>query len=90
MANPILGAVPQIRRTLRHPDPAALRADLRDQIESLQTSASFAEVSDAAVQTAVYALCALLDESAAAAPWGGSWIDDGLLKELCGESGGGE
>ena len=34
MANPILAAVPQIRRTLRHPDPAALRASLRDQIES--------------------------------------------------------
>src|SRR5258706_5355799 len=90
LANPILGAVPQIRRTLRHPDPAALRANLRDQIESLQTSANFAEVSDAAVQSAVYALCALLDESAAATPWGGSWIDNCLLKEICGESGGGE
>jgi len=90
MANPILGAVPQIRRTLRHPDPAALRANLRDQIESLQTTANFAEVSDATVQSAVYALCALLDESAAATPWGGSWLDNGLLKELCGESGGGE
>ncbi len=42
IANPILGAVPQIRRTLRHPDPAALRADLQDQIDSLQTSANFA------------------------------------------------
>ncbi len=90
IANPILGAVPQIRRTLRHPDPAALRADLQDQIDSLQTSANFAEVSDAAVQAAVYALCALLDESAAATPWGGTWIDQGLLKEICGESGGGE
>jgi len=90
LANPILGAVPQIRRTLKHPDPAGLRANLRDQIESLQTSASFAEVSDAAVQSAVYALCALLDESAAATPWGGTWIENGLLKEVCGESGGGE
>ena len=90
MANPILGAVPQIRRTLRHPDPAALRANLQDQIESLQTTANFAEVSDAAVQSAVYALCALLDESAAATPWGGTWTDNGLLKEICGESGGGE
>lgn len=90
MANPILGAVPQIRRTLKHPDPAGLRANLRDQIESLQTTASFAEVSDAAVQSAVYALCALLDESAAATPWGGAWIDNGLLKEVCNESGGGE
>ena len=90
MANPILGAVPQIRRTLKHPDPAGLRANLRDQIDSLQTTASFAEVSDAAVQTAIYALCALLDESAAATPWGGAWLDNGLLKEVCGESGGGE
>lgn len=90
MANPVLGAVPQIRRTLKHPDPAGLRANLRDQIESLQMSASFAEVPDASVQTAVYALCALLDESAAATPWGGAWLDDGLLKEICGESGGGE
>src|SRR3990170_1156067 len=37
MANPILGALPQIRRTLKHPDPAVLRASLRDQLESLQT-----------------------------------------------------
>lgn len=90
LANPILGAVPQIRRTLKHPDPDGLRASLRDQIESLQTSASFAEVSDAAMQSATYALCALLDESAAATPWGGAWIENGLLMEICGESGGGE
>ncbi len=89
LANPILGAVPQIRRTLKHPDPAGLRASLRDQIESLQTSASFAEVSDASMQSATYALCALLDESAAATPWGGAWIENGLLKEVCGESDGG-
>ena len=90
MANPILGAVPQIRRALKHPDPAGLRANLRDQIESLQTSAMSAEISDATADTAVYALCALLDESAAATPWGGTWIDNGLLKEMRGESGGGE
>lgn len=90
LANPILGAVPQIRRTLKHPDPAGLRASLRDQIESLQTSASFAGVSDEAMQTATYALCALLDESAGATPWGSTWIENGLLKEVCGENGGGE
>ncbi|HUN67748.1 MAG TPA: type IVB secretion system protein IcmH/DotU [Burkholderiales bacterium] len=90
MANPILSAVPQIRRTLRHPDPALLRANLRDQIESLQTSAMSADVPDATVETAVYALCALLDESAAATPWGVSWAENGLLKEVRGESGGGE
>ncbi len=90
MANPILGAVPQIRRALKHPDSAGLRASLRDQIESLQTSAMSADIPDAPVASAVYALCALLDESAAATPWGGAWLDNGLLKEMCGESGGGE
>ncbi len=90
MANPILGAVPQIRRTLKHPDPAMLRASLRDQLESLQTSAMSAEIPDATAQAAVYALCALLDESAASTPWGLAWDENGLLKEVRGESGGGE
>jgi type VI secretion system protein ImpK len=90
MANPILGAVPQIRRALKHPDPAGLLANLHDQIESLQTSASFAEVSDETVEHAVYALCALLDESAAATPWGRTWLDSGLLKKICNAGNGGE
>jgi type VI secretion system protein ImpK len=90
MANPILGAVPQIRRALKHPDPLVLRENLRDQIESFETSAMSAEIPDATVAPVVYALCALLDESAAATPWGGGWIEQGLLKELRGESNGGE
>ena len=90
MANPILGAVPQIRRTLKHPDQAKLRANLRDQIESFETSAMSGEIPDSTVTPAVYALCALLDESAAATPWGGSWIEKGLLQEMRGVTDGGE
>ena len=90
MANPILGAVPQIRRALKHPDPAMLRENLRDQIESFETSAMSAEIPDSTATAAVYALCALLDESAAATPWGGGWIEQGLLQELRGETSGGE
>jgi len=90
MANPILAAVPQIRRTLRHPDPAALMASLRDQIESLELSAASGEIADDTLGTAVYALCALLDESAAATPWGQKWTEHGLLHALRGESGGAE
>ena len=88
MANPILAAVPQIRRTLRHPDPQALMASLRDQIESLELSALSGEIADDTLSVAVYALCALLDESAAATPWGQKWIERGLLHALHGESGG--
>jgi len=90
MANPILAAVPQIRRTLRHPDPQALMANLRDQIESLELSALSGEIADDTLSAAVYALCALLDESAAATPWGQKWTEHGLLHALRGESGGAE
>jgi type VI secretion system protein ImpK len=88
MANPILAAVPQIRRSLKHPDAAGLKASLRDQIESFEMSAASAEVSDETVSAAVYALCALLDESAAATPWGTDWTGNGLLHALRGEAGG--
>ena len=90
MANPILAAVPQIRRTLKHADPASLLATLRDQIEALEMSAISAEIPDDTVSAAVYALCALLDESAASTPWGGAWIENGLLQAIRGESGGAE
>ena len=90
LANPILAAVPQIRRTLKHPDAAGLRESLKDQIEALETSAVSAEIHEDTVSAAVYALCALLDESAAATPWGGGWIANGLLHALRGESGGAE
>lgn len=88
MANPILAAVPQIRRTLRHPDPGALLDGLRDQIESLEASAMSAEIAQDTVDVAVYALCALLDESAAATPWGQGWLEQGLLQQVRGERGG--
>lgn len=90
MANPILAAVPQIRRSLKHPDPASLLANLRDQLEALEMSALSAEISDDTVATAVYALCALLDESAAATPWGGNWIENGLLQAMRGKANGAE
>lgn len=90
LANPVLGAVPQIRRALKHPDPAQLRASLRDQIESLETSAMSADIPDKAVAAAVYALCALLDESAASTPWGRDWTEQGLLHELRGATDGGD
>ena len=90
MANPLLAAVPQIRRALKHPDAPGLLANLSAQVQTLEMTAITAGISDDAVGSAVYALCALLDESAAATPWGGSWIESGLLQELRGESGGAE
>ncbi|HYL89086.1 MAG TPA: type IVB secretion system protein IcmH/DotU [Burkholderiales bacterium] len=89
-ANPILAAVPQIRHALRHPDPAALRTSLREQVDGFERSAIAAGIPDDQMQTARFALCALLDDSVAATPWGREWAGKGLLKEVTGEDWGGE
>lgn len=79
-ANPILAAVPQIRHALRHPDPAGLRARLRAQVESFERTARAAALPEAQIDTALFALCALLDDSAQATPWGRAW--ESLVAEL--------
>jgi type VI secretion system protein ImpK len=89
-ANPLLAAVPQIRHSLRHPDPAGLRARLREQIDGFERSARAAGVPEDRVLTARYAMCALLDDSAASTPWGRDWATYGLLADLHGETGGAE
>jgi len=72
-ANPILAAVPQIRHSLRHPDPASLRDRLREQVGAFERSALAAGIARDEVREARLALCALLDDSAAATPWGRHW-----------------
>jgi type VI secretion system protein ImpK len=86
-ANPILAAVPQIRHALRHPDPAGLRARIGEQLDGFERSAVAAEIPDDRVQTALFALCALLDDSAAATPWGKEWATLGLLADAHGGNG---
>lgn len=81
-ANPILAAVPQIRHALRHPDAVGLRGRLREQLAAFQRSSSAAEVPAAQIDVATFALCALLDDSASATPWGADWMRSGLLAEL--------
>src|SRR5262245_4316188 len=85
-ANPILAAVPQIRHALRHPDPASLRKRLREQIRVFERVATAAQIGEAGRLSARLALCALLDDSAQATPWGRDWAP--LLAELHGEANG--
>jgi type VI secretion system protein ImpK len=89
-ANPILAAVPQIRHALRHPDPPALRARLRHQIGSFERSAKAAGATQWQLATARFALCAVIDDSAAATPWGRDWGSRGLLVEIEREASGAE
>jgi type VI secretion system protein ImpK len=77
-ANPVLAAVAQIRHTLKHPDPQALRARLRERIDAFESVARSAGDSDDAVAAARFALEALVNESAASTPWGADWtVDEG-------------
>lgn len=88
-ANPLLAVVPQIRQALKHPDPQALRASLEAGLDAFTRDAQAAGIVDETIEAASFALCALLDESAASTPWGARWADEGLLKERHGESDGG-
>jgi type VI secretion system protein ImpK len=83
-ANPILAVVPQIRHAIRHPDPAALRKRLLEQVRAFERTAAASQAAEAQVLSARLALCALLDDSAQATPWGRSWAP--LLAELHGET----
>ena len=89
-ANPILAVVPQIRHALRHPDPEGLRAGLRQSLDDFEREARAAGNDDATLADASYAICALLDESAASTPWGAGWAKSGLLAERHSDSKGGE
>jgi type VI secretion system protein ImpK len=86
VANAVLGAVPQIRQTLKHPDADGLRGRLARQIEALPEAARAAAIPEGTVLAARYALCALLDDAASATPWGGGWAQRGLLWRIEGAS----
>ena len=83
-ANPVLAAVPQIRHALHHPDPAGLHARLREQVDAFEQTALAGGATESDVHSARYALCALLDDSAAATPWGKQWTALGLLADASG------
>jgi len=91
-ANPLLDIVPQLRGTVQHPDPAGLRDYLAQNVKTFESRAKAAGVAPEKVVAARYALCTLLDETAASTPWGGSgsWARHSLLVMFHNENWGGE
>ena len=90
-ANPLLDIVPQLRATPRHPDPAGLRDYLAQNIKTFESRAKATGVAPEKVVAARYALCTLLDETAASTPWGsGVWATHSLLVLFHNETWGGE
>lgn len=91
-ANPLLNLIPQIRVMAQHPDPAQLRNYLVEQIQLFERRAREAHVAPEVVIGARYALCTVLDETAAKTPWGGggAWSRHSLLVTFHNETWGGE
>jgi type VI secretion system protein ImpK len=90
-ANPLLNMVPQLRATLQYTDPSGLKDFIAQNIKSFEIHARSAGVAPEKVIGARYALCTLLDETAASTPWGsGVWPKHSLLVMFHGEAWGGE
>ena len=91
-ANPLINAIPQIRHSVSHDDPARLRQQLIDQIRRFELSCQQSGLSYEVIIGASYCLCTALDEAAALTPWGsrGVWTSNGLLVTFHNETWGGE
>ncbi|WP_208717187.1 DotU family type VI secretion system protein [Pantoea cypripedii] len=91
-ANPLINAIPQIRHSVSHDDPARLRQQLIDQIRRFELSCQQSGLSYEVIIGARYCLCTALDEAAALTPWGsrGVWTSNGLLVTFHNETWGGE
>jgi len=91
-ASGLLGVAAQLRRTLSHPDPSALRDQLTSQVKAFEQCARSRGLVDNVVLPARYVLCSLLDESILDTPWGSQsvWGERGLLVTFHNETWGGE
>lgn len=91
-ANALLNAIPQIRHSVTHADPAGLRQRLIDEMRQFEMSCQRAGLPYEVIIGARYCLCTALDEAAALTPWGsrGVWPGQGLLVTFHNETWGGE
>ncbi|MGB5832696.1 MAG: type IVB secretion system protein IcmH/DotU, partial [Thiohalocapsa sp.] len=91
-ASGLLGAAAQLRVTFAHSNPSELLERLARQVREFETCARARGITDAVVLPARYVLCATLDESVLATPWGSEsvWGSRGLLISFHNETWGGE
>lgn len=91
-AHPLLNAIPQIRHSVNHADPAGLRQRLIDEMCQFEMNCQRAGLPYEVIIGARYCLCTALDEAAALTPLGsrGVWPGQGLLVTFHNETWGGE
>ncbi|MNQ40753.1 Motility protein B [compost metagenome] len=91
-AGPLLALLTRLRRTLSHPMPASLRAQLLAYLRQFEEQAREAGVVQDEVMLSRYVLCTALDEAVLSTPWGSGsdWGKQSLLITLHNEAWGGE
>lgn len=91
-ANPLLNVITQLRTSISHPNPNGLRDQLAQGVREFEARARASGFTTETVIAARYAICTVIDETAANTPWGvsGAWAQHGLLALFHGETGGGE
>ena len=92
VANRLLLLVPNLRKTQRVADLAALRATLAQGVRDFESQALGLGLEPKRVEATRYILCTVLDEAASDTPWGGqgAWARHSLLAEFHNDTKGGE
>ena len=90
-AGPLLVSAQQLKDTLTHPDPNAVRTRISQEIRAFDSNAKAFGVSIPQTNAARYVLCTFLDEIVMTTPWGAQsgWSGRSLLSEFYGETSGG-
>ncbi len=91
-AESILILIPQIRRTISHPEPNQLRAQLLAEMRRFLDELKKLRYDRRLTTAAHYCLCVVLDETVLKTPWGQKsvWVEQGLLSTFHKETWGGE
>jgi type VI secretion system protein ImpK len=91
-ANGLFALVRQLRTVTTHHDVSALRLSVLDAIKTFERRARALGADHEAAFTGRYLVCALIDETVLATPWGAesTWNKEGLLVSLHKDSWGGE
>lgn len=91
-ASALLGLMAQVRHTVHHPNPGALRATLIQSVQDFETAARRGATPNEKLIAARYILCTAVDEAVANTPWGAQsgWSQQSLLVHFHNETWGGE
>ncbi len=92
VATPLITLITQIRHTIDHPNVAALRAQVVEEVKTFERKLSSIDYPVRTIVAARYCLCTAVDESVLSRPWGTQsvWVQGSLLSLFHKETWGGE